>query len=58
MGAAKADVAFTEGDFCVIGVRTIGGQRTSISLSGSSLFNERDHQLQIKLSLEGDFALD
>lgn len=38
-GAAKAEAAFTEGDFCVIGVRTIGGQRTSISLSGSSLFN-------------------
>ena len=58
MGAAKAEVAFTEGDFCVIGVRTIGGRRASISLSGSSLFNERDHQLQIRLSQEAEFALE
>lgn len=37
MAVAAAVVAFTEGDFCVNGVRARGRQRTSISLSGSSV---------------------
>lgn len=53
---AAAKVAFTEGDFYVNGVRIRGGQRTSISLLGNFLFNEGDHQLQIK-SQERDFIL-
>lgn len=57
MAVAAAMVAFTKGDFCVNGVRTRGRQRTSISLSGNSLFDERNHQLQIKLSQERDFVL-
>lgn len=34
---AAAEVAFTEGDFCVNGVRTRGVQITGISLSGDSV---------------------
>lgn len=44
---AAAEIAFTEDNFCEKGVRTRGGRRTSVSLSGNSLFHEGDHQLQI-----------
>ena len=37
VAVAAAEVAFTEDDFCVNGVRTRGVQITSVSLLGNSL---------------------